>query len=288
MGTDDFPAALEVAQKADIHPQVILEARFLHLVDLRDNAGLAAMAPELVEKRDAFDPDTSEIFSVKEDWLAVVRYTQALAALEKGDKASFKSHITEAFWLSPRQAQAFAPHINRLRLDEAMQKVTIDPARSLKSQDGGKPVTLGELMKGHKATVFHLWSPMSQEVQMNLPDFVLTTQSCKDQNIAVISVLVGQYPTIMEDAETLRKDDADKAWCTWLVDSNKNSLATLFRVTDIPTMVIVSAEGKILFNGSPSDKKFWETIQKVAPEFKRPNNKNELPHADSDHAHGNE
>ena len=63
---------------------------------------------------------------MKEDWLAVIEYVQAIAALKKGDKAAFKTHITEAFWLSPRQASAFAPHIDRMRLEEAMRAVKID------------------------------------------------------------------------------------------------------------------------------------------------------------------
>ncbi len=272
MGAADFPAALKEAQSAGIHPQVLLEARFLHLVDLRDETALAALAPELLKQADSFDADTSEVFSVKEDWLAIVHYTQALAALQKGDKAGFKNHITEAFWLSPRQGQAFAPHIDRLRLDEAMAAVTLDPQRPVSMQGGAQASTLGQLMKGKKATLIHFWSPMSQEVQLNLADFILTTMSCQDQNIAVISVLVGQYPGILEDAESIRKEDADKAQCAWVVDSNKNSLANLLRITDLPTMVIVSPEGKILFNGHPSDNNFWGTMLKIAPQFKRPNN----------------
>lgn len=271
MGAADFPAAVKQAKKAGVHPQVILEARFLHLVDLRDETALAALAPELLNQSDSFDPDTSEVFSVKEDWLAIVHYTQALAALQKGDKAGFKTHITEAFWLSPRQGQAFAPHIDRLRLDEAMAAVTLDPQRPMPMQSGAKASTLGQLMKGKKATLIHFWSPMSQEVQINLADFILTTKSCSEQNIAVISVLVGQYPGILEDAETMRKEDANKAQCSWVVDSNKKSLANLLRITDLPTMVIASPEGKILFNGHPSDNKFWNTLQKIAPQFKRPN-----------------
>lgn len=271
MGTDNFAQALGEAQKASIHPQVLIETRFLHLIDKRDTPGLAAMAPELLEKRDTFDPGNSQVFSLKEDWLAIVEYTQALAALEKGDKAGFKKHITEAFWLSPRQGQAFAPHIDKFRLEDAMKSVTLNPARVMQPQQSdGKPTTLGELTAGHKATVLHFWSPMSQEVQTSLPDFVLTTQSCADQNIAVLSILVGQYPGILKDAETLRKDDASKAKCVWLLDSNKNSLASLLRVTDIPTVAIVSPGGKILFNGHPSDAKFWQTLQQVSPGFKRP------------------
>ncbi len=280
MGAAEFPAAVEEAKKSGIHEQVILEARFLHYVDLRDDTALAALAPEFVKRRNTFDPDNSEVFSIKEDWLAVVHYTQSLEALQKGDQAEFKTHITEAFWLSPRQAQAFAPHINRLRQDQAMAAITLDPNRPLQPQDGGPGTTLGQLMKEKKATVLHFWSPMSQEVQLNLPDFIQTTKSCNEQNIAVISVLVGEYPTIKEDAELIRKEDAGEALCTWISDSNKGSLSNTLRIADIPTMVIVSPEGKILFNGHPSDKKFWSEIKMVAPEFKRPNNLKKDPEAE--------
>ena len=85
------------------------------------------MAPELNEKRDSFDPNHSEVFALKDDWLAIIHYGQALAALEKNNKGDFKKHITEAFWLSPRQAQAFGPHIERLQLEEAMQSVKLPP-----------------------------------------------------------------------------------------------------------------------------------------------------------------
>jgi len=280
MGEAGFPEALIAAQEAKIHPQVLLEARFLHLIDTQNYAGLAAMAPELISKSDNFDPDNSEIFSVKEDWLAIVHYTQALAALQNGDKAGFKSHITEAFWLSPRQGQAFAPHIDELRLAEAMKSITLDPAQPLTFQGNGKPASLGALMNERKATILHFWSPTSREVQLNLPDFILTTQSCEQQNINVLSILVGQYPNILEDAESIRKEDAAEAESIWLVESNKKSLANFLRVRDIPRMVIVSPDGKILFNGDPSDNKFWATIQKIAPAFTRPNNNKENPQQD--------
>lgn len=284
MGDKDFPAALKEATKAGIHPQVLLEARFLHHVDQRDDKAIAAMAPEFIAMQDKFDPDNSEVFSLKEDWSAVVHYTQALAALGNGDKAEFKKHITEAFWLSPKQAQAFAPHIEQLRLKEAMANISLDPNRALKDQETGKPVNIGELLADKKALVLHFWSPMSQEVQVNMPDFILTSQACDARGIAVASVLVGKYPGITKDAETLRKEDAAKAASSWLVDSEKDTLSNKLRITSIPAMVIISPEGKVLFNGQPSNKKFWSTLRSVAPGFKRPNNPAH-GHADS---HGEE
>lgn len=279
-----FPQALEQAKQVKIHQQILLEARFLHNVDLRNDAAIAAMAPEFVAARDTFDPDNSEIFAVKDDWLGVVHYTQALAALQKGDKANFKKHITEAFWLSPKQAPAFAPHIQELRLKEAMAKITIDPNRTLKDQETGKEVPLGTLLQDKKALVLHFWSPMSQEAQVNMPDFVRTTEACDAHGIAVASILVGQYPGILQDAEATRKEDAAKAACSWLVDSPKKSISNKLRITALPTMVVVSPSGKVLFNGHPSNKNFWGTLKEAAPQFKRPENPQPEPH-NHEHEH---
>ena len=271
LGQDEFATALKQAKQADVHPQVLLEARFLNLIDLGDNAAIAAMAPELNEKRDSFDPNHSEVFALKDDWLAIIHYGQALAALEKNNKVDFKKHITEAFWLSPRQAQAFGPHIERLQLEEAMQSIKLTLTQSLKSQIDGQLATLAQHMEGRKAIILYFWNPMSQEIQINLPDFVITTQTCHQNNIPVLAILTGQYPDIIQDAEIIRKEDAKQAQCTWLIDSNNKSLGSLLRVRDIPTMVIVSPEGEILFNGHPTNKTFWIALEKLSPKFKRPN-----------------
>ena len=93
-------AAIEQARKQGISEQVILEARFLFLVDRHDDEGLVALLPEFAKRRETFTPELSKIFAFKEDWLAVNEYLEALAALKKADKDAFKKHITEAFWLS--------------------------------------------------------------------------------------------------------------------------------------------------------------------------------------------
>lgn len=271
LGQKEFTSALRQAKEANIHPQILLEARFLNLIDLGDNPAIAAMAPELVEKRDNFDPGQSEVFAFKEDWLGIVHYSQALEALEKGDKTGFKQHITEAFWLSPRQAQAFGRHIEKLRQQEAMQSIQSLLDKSLKSQTEGKKTTVAELMAGNKALVLYFWSPMSQEIQVNLEDFIITTQTCAENKMPVLAILTGSYPGIIEDAEMIRKGAASHANCQWLTESNKNTIGSLLHVRDLPTMAIVSQKGRVLFNGHPSDQAFWTTLEKLSPEFKRPN-----------------
>ena len=280
--TPAFNLAIEQSRKAGIPEQTLLEARFLHFIDQGDNLALAELAPELEAYSEKFDLNLSEIFGVKEDWLSIVQYSQALAALVKKDEAGFKKHITEAFWLNPRHAQIYTPHIEKLRLENAMAGITISPDIKLNLQAGGDITDLKALSKDKKAVIFHFWSPLSQEVADNMPDFALTSQACATHDIAVISLLVGNTPETLQDAEAIRIQHQDKAQCTWATDDIHSILTKQLRIANIPTMVILSTEGKVLFNGHPSEDKFWKTIKGIAPEFKRPNNLNE-PVQNHDH-----
>jgi len=271
LGQTEFKAIYADAQQAGIHQQVLLEARFLNFVELGDNTAIAKLAPELIKNQNTFDPNQSEVFAIKDDWLAIIHYAQALEALEKNDKASFKKNITEAFWLSPRQAQAFSPHIEKLRLEEAMKTTQLPLNQLLKSQQSKDTAPLKAHTKDSKGIILYFWNPLSQEIQIDIPDFVATTEACHESDISVLAILTGKHPDIIDDAEALRKDEAANAKCTWLIDSNKKQLASLLWVRSLPTMIVASPDGHVLFNGHPSDENFWLAIKKLSPTFQRPN-----------------
>lgn len=271
LGQTEFDTAYINAQQAGIHPQALLEARFLNLVDLGDNSAIANLAPELIKNQQSFNPNHSEVFVIKDDWAAIVHYAQALAALEKNDTQAFKRHITEAFWLSPRQAQAYGPHIEKLRREQAMRSIQLPLQQTLKSQEDQALTALAKHTAGSRAIILYFWNPMSQAIQLELPDFITTTKTCHENNISVLAILTGKYPAMIDDAETIRKDDAAQAKCIWLIDSNKDSLSSLLWVRSLPTMIVASADGQVLFNGHPSDENFWKTLEKLSPGFQRPN-----------------
>ena len=172
-----FQSAVEAARAGGVSEQAIAEARFLTLIDRGDFPGIAKLVPELESLNAGFDLKNSAIFSTTEEWLSVIQYAKALAALEAGDQPAFKTHITEAFWLSPRQGAIFAPHIDRLRLKQAMTKVRLDFQRSFKNEETGLPAPLQSVAGSSKVLLLHFWSPWSRECTDNLPDFIAT---CKE------------------------------------------------------------------------------------------------------------
>ena len=265
-----FDAAAKKAREAGVGEQAILEATFLYHVDRRDDEKLAAMLPEFQKRKDSFKIEESEIFAVREDWLAVIEYVEAIAALRKNDKDGFKKHITEAFWLSPRQGTAFAPHIDRLRMDEAMGAVKVDFSGKFASIHGGDPVVLSSLMEKKKGMLFHFWSPWSRECEESMPDFKATALELQKADIAVVSLMADAEPEAVKDAKKIAGTLGATPPGAWLIDREKDTLSRLLRIQSVPAMVLVSPEGKVLFNGHPSEDHLWEALSKLAPGAKRP------------------
>lgn len=261
---------ISAAKDAGIKDQAILEARFLYHIDRREDDAIAAMLPELLKQREHFRIEDSAIFSLKEDWLAVTEYVQAIAALKKGDKTAFKTHITEAFWLSPRQASAFAPHIERLRLEESMSTVKIDFTSKFTALGGGDAISLSSLMKDRKALIFHFWSPASRECEASMADFVITAKELEEKGFAVASLIPDSPPEFTASAREMIHPLGAQAPGAWLVDDKEEPLFRLLRVQVMPVFVIVSNEGRILFNGDPTDDGLWDTLKKLDGRITRP------------------
>lgn len=257
------------ARKTGVSEQAILEARFLFHVDRREDAAIAAMLPEFLDRKDKFRLGDSAIFAVEEDWLAVVEYVQAIDRAQKNDRAGFKKHITEAFWLSPRQAAAFAPHIERMRLDERMGEVRVDFSERLARLDGSV-VAFSDLVGRRKALLFHFWSPWSEECVDLVPDYAALVKTLETSGIAVASVVPSSPAAMVEEARAMIAKLGDNAPGAWLLDRGGDSFNSLFRVQSYPRMVLVSKEGKVLFNGEPGDSAFWQNLLAIDPGLQRP------------------
>jgi len=262
--------AIAAARAAKVSEQAILEARFLFHVDRAEDKEIAALLPEFLAFKDRFNLSDSEIFAGEDDWLAVTEYVQALSALEKGDKDGFKRHITEAFWLSPRQGAAFAPHIDRIRLVDAMKAVRIDFTKSYADTLGGAPATLGGILGERKGLLLHFWSPWSRECEATLADFFLTADHLALKNVAVASVLPETSGKVIADAKAMLQATEKKIPGAWIVDTEKDPLSARLRVQSVPVVILISPDGAVLFNGHPTDGEFWRALGKINPEIERP------------------
>lgn len=267
---EELAKAIESARKLGVPEQVILEARFLFHVDRAEDKEIAALLPEFELRNENFELSESEIFASVDDWLAVTEYVTALAALEKGDKAGFKKHITEAFWLSPRQGAAFAPHIDRIRLMDAMKSVRVDFEKPYKRTLKEGTETLGEILGDRKALLLHFWSPWSRECEATLVDFFITADHLGSKGVAVASMLPETSEQVATDARLMLAATEKNTPGAWIVDTKKSPLAAQLRVQSVPAVVLISSEGTVLFNGHPTNDEFWRALENIDGGILRP------------------
>ena len=267
---ETFEETLKAARAAKLSEQTLLEARFVFLVDHADYAAIGALSADLEKAAASFSLADSAIFSLREEFLAVVQYAHALAALERKDTETFKKHITEAFWLSPNQGAAFAPHIERLRLQEAMSKVRVDFERQFPSQQEGPLRSLGELAGDADHLLLHFWSPWSNECAAFLGDFVATAQTLDQHGIPVVSVLTESDPDSLPEAHAFIAPIKEGTPAAWILDHPKSPLTNELRILGVPTCVLIHKDGRVLFNGHPADDELWRQLQLLSPKLRRP------------------
>ncbi len=268
--TEALEKAIQSARKLGVPEQAILESKFLFHVDRAEDAEIAEMLPELVKQGEHFKLSDSEIFASEDDWLAILEYVRAIAALQKGEKQVFKKHITEAFWLSPRQGAAFAPHIERLRLMDAMKEVKLDKERKYLNTLDAEKTSLGELMAEKKGVMLHFWSPLSQECESTLADFFITAEHLTKNGISVASVLPETSDKVITAAKAMLTATGKHIPGHWIVDVENSPLSAQLKVESVPAVVLIDATGKIIYNGHPSNEEFWKMLEKLNPEIKRP------------------
>ncbi len=271
LGERTSPEALEAAiteaKKHGVTDQAILEARFIFHVDRNEDAKIAALLPQFLARRDSFRIADSEIFATRDEWLAVVEYAKALDALERKDKAAFKTHITEAFWLSPKQGNAFAPHIERVRQEEALAGMKVDFAGRFIPVTDGDPKTLSSVLGDGKALLIQFWSPLSAECEAQLPDFSRIVEELGPKGIAIASFVMDHSPSALADTRTMI--GADPAG-TWLIDDVRDPLSPRMGIQKLPTFVLLSREGHIISFGSADQPELWAALNRINPSINRP------------------
>jgi hypothetical protein len=69
-------------------------------------------------------------------------------------------------------------------------------------------------------------------------------------------------------AERIRKEQ--NATLPWLVEPLDRPYSKVFEIQSIPRMILLSPEGKVLFNGHPEDPALWVALKKIDASIEAP------------------
>ena len=108
------------------------------------------------------------------------------------------------------------------------------------------------------------------ESEASLPDYASAAKALGEKNIAMVTLLPDDSPKTLTDTRKMLEPFGPKPPGAWLIDSKENPLARELRVQSLPLFVLISNEGRVLFNGDPTDDGLWDALTKIDPKIERP------------------
>ncbi len=258
-----FEEKLGAAEEAGLSDQASLESRFLFYLDREEVALIAGLLPDFRKADETFEVADSALFAQRTDWAAVVQYVESLAALERGSEEDFEKHIKEAFWLSPKQSEIFVRDIERYRKAKAMLGAEVDLARSYPRVLGDEEAELLRPGSKKNGVLLYFWSPKSRECLDTFQKFLDLSQRLQAEDIVTVGILPETTKEVLEEAREFLEGRGSDQDISWVVDRESEALSERMEIDSVPLYVVLSASGKIVFYGRPTDSRLTSALEQL-------------------------
>ncbi len=258
--------AVKAAGMAGVPRQQMIEAKLIWGLRHNDEAFLTKILPEMQVLAANFDPAQSAGLKSADDIKSFIAYVKALQAQTKGDEEGFKANILDAIWINPAQAQLFTQVIVKRRLESKMASLKIDLAQVVTDHEGST-TTLTEVLDGKKALLLDFWASWCGPCMQLMPELKKKAKELEPHGIVVAGM--NKDDTNAESLAAKIRDEKGIDFA-WLIEPKERPFTKLLEIESIPRMVLISPEGKILFNGHPQDPALWTALQKLDPAIKAP------------------
>lgn len=255
-----FNKAVDEATKAGAPAQFIAEAKLVWGLRNKDTEFLTKIVPELESVAKDYKEENSAGLGTVEDFQALIHYVKALDAAMKGDSAKVKEHITEAFWLSPEQSGLFAQTVTFFRTQAKMAKITVDMKTKI-TNSKAEGMTLEQVLGKNKAILLDFWASWCGPCVALMPQLKKKSEYLAKYGVVVAGMNAEGDPAIAEKFR-IAKEMKD---VVWLVEPTTEPFSKLLDIKTLPRMVLLTPEGKVLFNGSPMDPALWAALKNVDP-----------------------
>lgn len=167
---------------------------------------------------------------------------------------SFGADVVNKSCKAPSQAmkkgQPLVQEVNLPKMENPME-------RQLAYTSGNGTLTLAELLKEKKAVLLDFYATWCGPCMRELPQLQEKSRILKPHGIDVVGINVDMND--LTKAEKMRKERGIDFH--WVMD--QGAYSDHFKVEGIPTMVLLSQTGEVLFNGHPQDDKLKEALKKL-------------------------
>ena len=184
--------------------------------------------------------------------------SDALIAEDAGDKELFIKKIKNAYWIAPAGfASMVETYAHNYKQKEKLAKLVIPMNEKIKTSQG-KTVTLADYAKGKKAILIDFWASWCGPCMRLMPELKKKGDTLSIQGIAVLGM---NTENNAETAEEVKNNN--KMTIPWLVEPKSKIFSKMLEIDSIPRMILLTPDGKVLFNGHPQDKKLTKILNSL-------------------------
>lgn len=252
-----FQDAFQKAKTAKVPEQLLIEARLLRALRSNNTEAIADLAGDLEKLSGSVNIGLSKLFRTKEDAQALALGAKALDARRKGDAAGFEKGLKEAFWLSPGQADLYGSWAKEYQQEQRLANFRLPLDLSLQTADGGK-TTLAEVLGKKKALLIDFWASWCGPCMALMDELKERQKKLAPQGVVVVGM-----NTENDTSKALGVKKQKAIAFPWLVEPENEPFSRPLGIDSIPRMILVSPEGKILYNGHPKDPKLNAALKSV-------------------------
>lgn len=183
---------------------------------------------------------------------AVCELMDAKEALRKEDSEALEKHVKQAFWLNHGMAEDLGEIIDKYK--QMQTRIMMD---TKVNRTDGTQVTLAQLAEGQKALYIQVWATWCQPCIALFPALKHRSKALPPQGLPVVAVNFemgqegrsGGFPAKAK----LMRGEHEMQDVPWLIESDKAPLCGPLEINSVPRAIVLSPEGKVLFNGHPLD-----------------------------------
>jgi len=270
----DFDSVFAEAESGGVEEGKLFQARLIHAMNTQDYLNLLALSDDIPEHMASFDigfdpqGEGDFVFSSPHEVMGLYHTLKAVVAYQDGDMATFETHYKEAAWEWPAWEQVFqlSSFVFKERTDELMRdymaNMTVSLDLELRDLDGNA-TTLGALMEGKKAVLLDFWASWCGPCMSLMPELQKKSDLFGPQGIHVIAVNTDEEEPLIKAAQVKESREMDMPW---LSEMDGAPLSQLLNIDSIPRMVLISPDGKVLYNDHPADPRLYEVLATLGVE----------------------
>ena len=254
------------AQKAGVPAQTIAELRLISAVRSRDSKELPLRLQEV--ERDILPhwrAQDSVAFEEKTELESVMTFGKALLAADAGDERLFEESIKQAFWLNPELSAALAEVVKTRRTSLRVASLSLPLALPFETSEGTK-TSLGDLARGQKALLLDFWATWCGPCMNSMPQLIKRAAALAPQHVAVVGINTeasqagGLAEARKKSASVKKQKNIEFAW---IIEPVERPISRLLKIDSIPRAILMSPEGKVLFDGHPEDTRLEAALKKI-------------------------